>query len=449
MKLSISQKCSEFVNSTSWSDIPEEVREKSKYYFLDWIGALIAGSSTHEASIIRNIIEKQGGTLQANVIGLEQKTSVLNAALGNGYISHILEVDDVHKKSISHPAAPIDSAALSVAQSINASGEDLLLAIILGYEIMLRIGEAVTPSHYKIWHTTATCGTFGAAVASGKLYNLDSVQLTNSLGNAGTQAAGLWEFLEDGAMSKYLHVGKAAFNGVLSSLLAKEGYTGAIKIFEGERGFIKAYSTEKCPEEFKNLGKPFKIVETSIKNYASCTHTHTAIDSVLSIVNKEKLNPDQIAKIKIFTYDNAERIAGFKNPKSPIEAKFSLSYCVASAVYYGKVNLDNFTSKKINDHAIKRLIKIIEINTRDDLNKLHPEKWPARVEIITRNNCIYKEGFDYPKGSPENPLSCKELQQRFIDFSTRSISYSKAKYLMENILKIEEINNINQLFTNL
>ena len=239
MKLSISQKCSEFVNSTSWSDIPEEVREKSKYYFLDWIGALIAGSSTHEASIIRNIIEKQGGTLQANVIGLEQKTSVLNAALGNGYISHILEVDDVHKKSISHPAAPIDSAALSVAQSINASGEDLLLAIILGYEIMLRIGEAVTPSHYKIWHTTATCGTFGAAVASGKLYNLDSVQLTNSLGNAGTLAAGLWEFLEDGAMSKYLHVGKAAFNGVLSSLLAKEGYTGAIKIFEGERGFIK------------------------------------------------------------------------------------------------------------------------------------------------------------------------------------------------------------------
>jgi len=328
MELSISQKCSNFVHSINWSDIPGGVREKSKYYFLDWMGALVAGSSTKEASIIRELISDQGGAPQANIMGLKQKTSILNAALGNGYISHILEVDDLHKKSISHPAAPIDSAALSVAQSINASGKDLLLAIILGYEIMLRIGEAVTPSHYKMWHTTATCGTFGAAVAAGKLLKLNKIELTNALGNAGTQAAGLWEFLKSGAMSKYLHTGKAAMNGVLSSLLAKRGYTGAIKIFEGECGFFKAYSTEKHPEEkFKNLGKPFKILETSIKNYASCTHTHTAIDSALSIINDQHLNLDQIIKIKVYTYDNAKRIAGFKNPKKA-QLKQNLAYII-------------------------------------------------------------------------------------------------------------------------
>jgi len=447
MDLSISQKCSNFVCSINWSDIPEKVREQSKYYLLDWMGALIAGSSTKEASIIQELISDQGGTPQANVIGLKQKTSVLNAALANGYISHILEVDDVHKKSISHPAAPIDSAALSVAQNINASGKDLLLAIILGYEIMLRIGEAVTPSHYKIWHTTATCGTFGAAVAVGKLLKLNQIELTNALGNAGTQAAGLWEFLTNGAMSKYLHTGKAAMNGVLSSLLAQKGFTGAIKILEGERGFFKAYSTETHPEKkFKNLGKSYKILETSIKNYASCTHTHTTIDSILFIITTQHINLDQINKVKVYTYNNAKMIAGFRNPQTPIEAKFSLAYCVATAIYYGKVGLDEFAPEKINNPEIKKIIEKVEIIVKEELTKLHPEKWPARVEIYTKDNCIHKAGFDYPKGAPENPLSCEELQQRFINFSTPTIGLSKANNLMEKILKIEEMVNVNQLF---
>ena len=447
MELSISEKCSEFICSIKWEDIPYSVREKSKYYFLNWMGALIAGSSTSEASIIRDIIENQGGAPQANIAGLKQKTSALNAALGNGYISHILEIDDVHKKSISHPAAPIDSAALSVAQSVNASGKDLLLATILGYEIMLRVGEAVTPSHYKIWHTTATCGVFGAAVAVGKLLKLNQVELTNSLGNAGTQAAGLWEFLVDGAMSKYLHTGKAAMNGVLSSLLSKKGFTGAIKIFEGERGFFKAYSAEVHPEEkFQNLGKPFKILETSIKNYASCTHTHTAIDSTLSILNTKHLHLEEIVKIIVYTYDNAKRIAGLNNPTTPIEAKFSLPYCVAAVIYYGKVGLDEFVLEKINNPRIKQIIEKIEVIVKDELNKIHPEKWPAKVEIFTKDNNVYMAEFDYPKGSPENPLSCEELQQRFIDFSTRTIGLFEAKNLMEKILNLEEINNVNQLF---
>jgi len=448
MDLSISQKCSNFVCSINWSDIPEKVREQSKYYLLDWVGTLIAGSSTKEASIIQELISDQGGTPQANAMGLKQKTSVLHAAFANGYMSHILEVDDLHKKSISHPAAPIDSAALSVAQSINASGKDLLLAIILGYEIMLRIGEAVTPSHYKIWHTTATCGTFGAAVAAGKLLKLNQIELTNALGNAGTQAAGLWEFLANGAMSKYLHTGKAAMNGVLSSMLAKKGFTGAIKILEGERGFFKAYSTETHPEEkFKNLGKSYKILETSIKNYASCTHTHTTIDSVLFIITTQHINPDQINKVKVYTYDNAKMIAGFRNPQTPIEAKFSLAFCVATAIYYGKVGLKEFSPEKINNLEIKKIIEKIEISVKDELTKLHPEKWPARIEIYTKDNCIHKAGFDYPKGAPENPLSCEELQQRFINFSTPTIGYSKANNLMEKILKIEEMVNVNQLFS--
>jgi len=156
---------------------------------------------------------------------------------------------------------------------------------------------------------------------------------------------------------------------------------------------------------------------------------------------------DQINKVKVYTYNNAKRIAGFKNPKSSIEAKFSLHYCVAIAIYYGKVGLEKFAPEKINNPEIKKIIEKVEISVKDELTKLHPEKWPARVEIYTKDNRIYKEGFDYPKGAPENPLSYEELQQRFINFSTPTIGPSKANNLMEKILKIEEMVNVNQLFS--
>lgn len=233
----------------------------------------------------------------------------------------------------------------------------------------------------------------------------------------------------------------------LSSLLAKKGFMGAIKILEREQGFFKAYSTKAHPKEkFKKLNKPFKILETSIKNYASCTHTHTNVDSTLSILITKHLHQEEIAKIIVSTYDNAKRIAGSKNPKTSIEAKFSLPYCVAATIYYGKVNLDEFAPEKINNPVIKKIIERVEIIVKDELNKLHPEKWPARVEICTKDNHLYKAGFNYPKGSPENTLSCEELQQRFIDFSTRTISLSETKNLMGKILNIEGISNVNQLF---
>lgn len=448
MKPSLSQKCSEFVQKTCWEDIPEEVHDKSKYYFLDWMGALIAGSITPEAGMIIEFIDDQGGKPQSNVVGLLKKTSCIQAALGNGYISHVLEVDDVHSQSISHPASPIDAAALSVAQYLNKDGKSFLLSTILGYEIMLRIGEAVTPSHYNFWHTTATCGTFGSAIASGKLLNLSVEQLTHAMGNAGTQAAGLWEFLTNGAMSKYLHTGKAAMNGVISSLLAKKGYTGAWYILEGERGLFKAYSNEKNYQDyFKKFAEPYKIIETSIKNYASCTHTHTAIDSILKIKDTFKIDPNNIKEINIYTYQDAKRIAGNMNPKSSIEAKFSIPYCVAAALLYNQVGLDEFLEDKISNPQISELILKTNILIDEECNRLRPSRWPSRVEVVTYDDNKIKEGSDYPKGSPENPLSQKELENRFIQFSNRAFSEDKSRKLMEIILNLENLNDIDQLFS--
>src|SRR5690606_29784581 len=221
---------------------------------------------------------EMGGAEQAHLVTGGQ-SSVLNAALVNGAASHVVELDDIHKGSIIHAATVVIPAALAVAEWKGLSGKELIAAVVAGYEVCYRIGEAVSPSHYYYWHNTATCGTFGAAIAAAKLLGLTTEQTIAALGNAGTQAAGLWEFIEDGAMTKQLHTGKAAMNGLLAALLAQKGFTGPQKILEGNRGFFKAMSEEyDASRVTEGLGNEFKIMENSFKIHASCRHTHHAVD---------------------------------------------------------------------------------------------------------------------------------------------------------------------------
>src|SRR5207237_10321994 len=188
------------------------------------------------------------------------------APFANGIASHILELDDVHKASTMHAGAPVIPAALAVAEREHADGRAFMLAVTLGYDAALRIGEAVNPSHYRFWHPTGTAATFGAAVAAGSLLALDAARMLNALGSAGTQAAGLWEFNADGAMSKHLHPGKAAFNGVLSADLARAGFTGATRILEGDRGFFCAMSTSHDATRITDeLGARWKVSENCYK----------------------------------------------------------------------------------------------------------------------------------------------------------------------------------------
>src|SRR5580700_4238753 len=191
--------------------------------------------------MVRGVVDGFGCSDQATIYN-GGRSSAAGAALANGVASHILEFDDVHKGSTLHAAAPVIPAALAVAEREHADGRAFMLAVALGYEAALRIGEAVNPSHYRYWHPTGTAATFGAAVAAGSLMKLSPPQMVDALGSAGTQAAGLWEFNADGAMSKHLHPGKAAFNGILAADLARIGFTGASRVLEGERGFFRAMS---------------------------------------------------------------------------------------------------------------------------------------------------------------------------------------------------------------
>ncbi len=337
-------------------------------------------------------------------------SSASGAALANGVASHILEFDDIHKTSTVHAGSPVMSAALAVAEREHACGRAFLLAVALGYEAALRVGEAVNPSHYRYWHPTGTAAAFGAAAAAGSLTHLTGTQMLDALGSAGTQAAGLWEFNADGAMSKHLHPGKAAFNGVLSADLARLGFTGATRILEGERGFFRAMSESYDESRItEGLGERWKISENCYKLHACCGHTHTAIDVALAF----GVPVDSITHISIETYGLGYEIVKQAAPRTPYQAKFSIAYCVAVALVDGRAGLDQFSTERLRDPVIAALLERTQVAVAEDLSAKYPAAWPARVTLTLSNGQILTAARDYPRGNPENPVSTLQLEDKF------------------------------------
>nr|MBA3417033.1 MmgE/PrpD family protein [Chloroflexia bacterium] len=264
----VSRTLARFVAEARWADLPPATVAATELATLDWFGSVLAGAHEPPARIAREVALGFGRSDEATVFPAG-RASAAAAALANGVAGHVLELDDIHKGSTVHGAAPILPAALAVAEREGASGQAFLLAVALGYEAALRVGEAVNPSHYRFFHPTGTAATFGAAAAAGSLLGLDADRMLDAFGTAGTTAAGLWEFNADGAMSKHLHPGKAAFNGVLAADLARLGFTGASRILEGERGFFAAMSDGAAPSRITDgLGERWKVEENGYKLHA-------------------------------------------------------------------------------------------------------------------------------------------------------------------------------------
>ncbi|MDD2496930.1 MAG: MmgE/PrpD family protein [Desulfitobacteriaceae bacterium] len=434
---------SHFIANLSYDNLPEDIVDAAKSAYLDWLGSALAGSDKKPTAILKKIVKEMGGHPEATLIGDGFKTTAAHAALLNGASSHVVELDDVHKAAVLHAGAVVIPAALAVSEKKGKNGKDLITAIVAGYEIGIRVGEAVTPSHYLKWHTTGTCGTFGAAAAAAKALGLNEGQCISTLGSAGTQAAGLWEFIEDGAMSKHLHPGKAAFNGVLSALLAEKGYTAATRIIEGQRGFCAAtapeYNLNKITE---GLGESFKIWENCYKIYSSCRHTHHVIDIIRGLKEKYRLIPDQVQKIKINTYSAALDITDNFDPSSVYGAKFSLPFCAALALVYGKAGLEEFSEANLFNSEIKRVMSQVELNIQPEMNQAYPKKWPASVEIVLTDGNIIRGQTDYPKGDPENPLSKDELIEKFTSLVQPYIFSEDIKQLVEMIFNMEEVEDL-------
>ncbi len=436
-----------FAAGLTYDHLPEEARVAVRRVLLDWLGNVYAGAATRTGQIVRDVVTEGGGTPEASLIGFGARSSAFGAALVNGASSHIVEFDDIYREAIYHPGAPTIAAAFAVAEKLGADGRRLAAAIAAGYDVGNRIGAAIQPAHYRFWHTTGTVGTFGAAAAAGNLLGLSEEEMTWAFGSAGSQAAGLWQFLEDGqTMTKPLHAGKAAANGVLAALLAKKGFGGATRILEGEKGFAAATSSNWSFERvLSTLGSHFTVVDTTFKAYASCGHTHPSIDATKAIVAAHGVRAGDVERVKIRTYDQAYTVCQNPSPQTTYQAKFSIPYTVAITLRFGRVGTAEFAQERIRDEETAELMRRIEVEPDPELTALVPGRRPAVVQIILKDGRSFTQREDFRKGDPENPPSQQELEDKFRDLASATLSPEEAAFTIEAVSSLESVEDVSML----
>jgi len=403
----ITGKFADFITTIHHEKPPKKAINQAKLCFLDFLGVTLRGSKTSSSMAINNIIKEDS---ESTIIG-HKKANTLDSALANGIAAHCLDLDDGHRFAQMHPGACIIPAALSTCEAYNKSGKEFINSIIAGYEIAISLGIFVNPEHRnKGFHSTGTCGTFGAAAAASYALNLDKTEIVNALGLAGTQASGLLESDHSGSMGKHLHAGKAAQSGVLSTLLAKEGFTGASSIIEGKEGFISAMVNGDIKDKKLEIGN-FHIQDVYFKKYPICRHLHSTIDAALDILNKNNIKKEDIQKILVKTYKIA---ANHDNchPKTSEAIRQSLPVSLAIAVQNGNLSIDNLNT----DDEIAKISSKIVTECDENLDELYPYKRSSKV-IIQTGDHSYTECVDLPKGEPENQFTPNELIDKFMELN--------------------------------
>ena len=442
---------SRFLTSMKFSDFTPKTVETAKMCVEDFIGVAIAGSVKPESKIWDEYYASKPTASQATVFrqGFD-RVSVEQAAALNAVAGHVMDMDDVHNASISHLGVITIPTAFALGQQLHKSGRDVIEAVTAGYEAGARIGETINPSSYKYWHTTGVIGTFTSAVTAGKLLGLNEEQMLNSMGSAGTQSGGLWEFLETGAMSKVLHTAHANLCGIRSAQLAKLGFTGAPAILEGDRGFVRALASEfdlDCLT--KGLGKGLRIDDNSFKPYACCRHTHSANYCVEKILAVHCLNPEDIVSITDDTYSTAVQTTNNPYPENSYAAKFSVQYCIAAAIILKDLSDKAFKPENDANPKIRSLMEKIKVQTSPELDaafKADPNQWSHRLTIQMKNGNTIVEQVDYPIGDFKNPFDLAMADRKFLNLAADALGDERAEKLLEDIHHLESTEDINTLF---
>lgn len=403
-----------FAATLQHADIPAPVLRRTEDLFLDWFASALAGKGARPVEALARFWLSQGpADGPAEVLVQRRGTSPMVAAAVNAAASHFAEQDDVHNGSVFHPAAVVFPAALAMAQALGRSGRELLVASVAGYEVGIRVGEFLGRSHYKVFHTTGTAGSLAAAAAAGRLLGLDAATMLHAFGSAGTQAAGLWEFLRDAADSKQLHTAHAASTGLAAAALAAEGLTGAAHILEGPQGLAAGMSSDADAAKLTaGLGTRWATAETSFKYHASCRHTHPAADALLQVLRTHGLRPDDVAQVTTFVHQGAIDVLGpVTDPQTVHQAKFSMGTVLAIAALHGHAGLGEFDAD-YRAAAVQAFRDRVRMVLDAEVDAAYPARWIGKVEVLTTDGRRLAGRVDEPKGDPGNTLSRPELEAK-------------------------------------
>lgn len=427
------------VARTRERSIPRDTYEHAKVVLLDWLGCTLAGARHPVVSKLLRYADREGGYRQATVLGHTQKRTVTQAALINGAASHVMDYDDTSTVYIGHASAGMIAALLALAEWKDMRGADFLAAHSIASKIADFMGVCAGMEQYRAgWHTTSTIGHIAAAAGCARLLRLSEGQTVYALGLAGTTSAGLKVVF--GSMAKSFHAGNACRAGLMAALLAGDNFTCAEDFFEGTNGYLQLHGGKAGEEELKTLGTSWGFENLAQKYHASCHFTHSAIEAVLSVAEREKLAAGDIRSIEVHVSPLALKAAGKTEPRNALEGKFSLPYCVANALLNGDTGLGAFTGRKVRDPLTLGLMRRISLFPDDTLPPM-----AARVVVESTGGDEFSLSADVFREIPGLADKRSRIQDKFLQIGVPLLGEMRTRKIMERVLSLEETERMGQL----
>ncbi|MGE5302505.1 MAG: MmgE/PrpD family protein [Alphaproteobacteria bacterium] len=443
--MDVTASIAQFVADTRYEAIPPKALATAKTAVLDCLGVALAGSREECAKISAQIVRQEDAKQEATVFGQGFKSSALQAAFANGTAAHALDFD--HSFTLmGQPTAPIIPAIFSLGDSLGASGRQILEAYVVGFETTTKLVFALRDSAQDAWHAPGTLGSLGAAAACAKLLRLDSSQIEMALGIAASMAGGV--VANFGTMSKPLHVGLGARNGILAAKLAQSGYTANSRALEAGHGFCEAfYHVSPSEGPIEELGKSYALITDGIrvKPYPCGGLAHQAIDAVLDFRAKQGVAADSVDSINVDVTQHVYSRIAFRVPENGIQGKFSMSYLLARALIDGKISLDMFTDAAVHDPHVLKLLEKIHLSVDKSLKASNAGGRPCRVTLRLRDGRTYSREVEHAKGSPEVPVTTDEIDAKFSECAGRVLSKSLTRRALKNIRNLETMGEIRPL----
>lgn len=440
-----------FAGGLRLADVPPAVVEKAKLVFLDTLGIALASSTMDFGLMAVNVARKLSGPKASLLIGTSDRVAAANAVMANGTLAHGLDYDDTLEEAIVHTGCCAGMTALAVGEEMGASGAAVLEAAIVGTEVLCKVG-LVAPGkfHARGFHPTAICSTFGAAAAAGKLYGLSLDQWVDAFGLCGSQSSGIIEYLADGTWTKRIHPGWSAHGGVIATLLAREGFRGPAKVFEGTHGFFTAFGgkSEYDFEKILELGKRWEIPRLTFKSYPCGSISHPYMDCALRIKQKYSPAPDQIAEVTCRTAEGPvhrlwEPLADKQKPATSYGAKFSLPYSIAVMLIRGQAGLEEFSEAAIRDPELLELASKVRYELDPTID--YPRHFEGHVQVRMKNGSVFTEDQLHPRGGYEDPLPPEEIEAKFRANARLALADSRIGEVLKLMQRLEQLPAISRL----
>lgn len=439
--LTIADQVAQHFSQFNYEGLSEASKKAVKRLLLDYIGVAISGSQTESGKVARQFAAITGGHAESTLIGGDVRVPAMQAAFANAISSHSVELDDIDVLALFHFSPPVYSAALATAEQLGASGRDLLVSLAAGCEMMERLSKAANSSlRNRGYHTTPTTGVFGATIATAYLQKLPVDKIVSALGMAGASASGLMEMYGP-SMQKRFNPGPAARNGVTAATMAQLGFTGAATIFEGERGFLAAFTDQNDPSQLTaDYDKPYQL-DIEFKPYSCARPIHNAIDCALNIRREHSPDLSSIKSIQMARHSDWAHYHLNKRPQTYHEAQVSLPYSVAVALLDGQALFAQYNDARLGETEILRLTDLLNITVDDSL----PRGVSCLMTMTMEDGSKYVSQVDYPKGSIQNSMSDAELRAKFDSLVTPVLGASRAAEIANMVQSIENCTNIGEL----